>query len=65
MLFRSTSSSNVRWGWGWNNETDQGSNDVYGGIGMAAGSFSAGDYIGCCQVNTGLNRTMRVLWFIR
>ena len=48
---------NVRWGFAWNNETNQSSNDVSGGIGMAYGSYSAGDLIGCCQINTGINRT--------
>jgi hypothetical protein len=58
-------SAPVRWGFAWNNEADQASNDIYGGIGMAAGSYSAGDYIGCCAIVSALNRTMRVLWFIR
>jgi hypothetical protein len=55
----------VRWGFGWNNETDQGSNDVSGGIGMASGSFSAGDRITCCPFYTGINRNARVEMYIR
>ena len=55
----------VRWGLAWNNEFDWGSNDAGGGIGMAAGSYSAGDYIGCCQDQTGINRTARVEIYIR
>ncbi len=62
----------VRWGFGWNENGgglypygDQGSNDVYGGIGMAAGSFSAGDYISCCYYNYGINRSARVEVYIR
>jgi hypothetical protein len=62
-----------RWGFGWNeNEAglypngNQVSNDVYGGIGMAAGSFSAGDYISCCQDGiAGINRSARVEIYIR
>ena len=54
-------SNNVRWGWGWNNEADQNSNDIRGGIGLAAlTSYSAGDHAG-----SGLNRTMRVEWYVR
>lgn len=55
----------VRWGFGWNNEADQGTNDVSGGIGMAAGSYSAGDYVGCCQTQLGINRKARVEMYIR
>lgn len=54
-------SARVRWGFGWNNEGDQGSNDVSGGIGMdgSYGSYSAGDRINCCQSTTGVNRSAR------
>jgi hypothetical protein len=55
----------VRWGFSWNNETDQGSNDVSGGIGMASGSFSAGDRVTCCSSFTGINRTARVEMYVR
>ena len=55
----------VRWGWAWNNEGDQGSNDVSGGIGMDQRSYSAGDVINCCQVNSGVNRSMRFMWFVK
>ena len=65
MNYTTLASANVRWGWAWNNETDQISNDIFGGIGLAAGSESAGDYISCCAATTGINRTMRVQWFIR
>jgi len=61
-----------RWGFGWNENGgglypngDQASNDVYTGIGMAAGSYSAGDYISCCQNILGINRTARVEIYIR
>lgn len=61
-----------RWGFGWNeNEAGlypnggQTSNDVYGGIGMAYGSYSAGDRISCCQTDTGINRSARVEIYIR
>ena len=55
----------VRWGFGWNNEADQGTNDVSGGIGMTAGSYSAGDYVGCCETQLGINRKARVEMYIR
>jgi hypothetical protein len=57
----------TRWGFGWNNEGDQGTNDVSGGIGLdtSARSYSAGDVINCCQSQTGLNRSMAVQIFIR
>lgn len=56
----------ARWGLHYNNECDFNSNDVANGFGMSysnTASRSAGDYIGCCQVNTGYNRAMFVmLW---
>lgn len=55
----------IRWGLLYNNENDFFTIDVTGGIGMNLGSYSAGDVIGCCQSSTGLNRTMRVLFFGR
>lgn len=55
----------VRWGFAWNNETDQGSNDVRGGIGLKAVNYSAGDHIGCCQVQMGINRSARVEMYVR
>lgn len=60
-------SAKVRWGFAWNNETNQGSNDVSGGIGMSStyGNYSAGDKINCCQNTTGINRSARVEIYIR
>lgn len=60
-------SSSVRWGFGFNNENDEGSNDVSSGIGMSSGfgSYSAGDFINCCQDTTGINRSARVEIYIR
>jgi hypothetical protein len=55
----------VRWGFAWNNETDQNSNDVRGGIGLKYVSYSAGDHIGCCQTQTGINTTARVEMYVR
>lgn len=63
--FTADSGKSVRWGFGWNNETDWASNDVSGGIGMAFNSYSAGDSIGCCQDTTGINRTARVEIYVR
>ena len=60
-----------RWGFITNNEGNWQSIDVFGGIGMSYSwsgyvvNSSAGDYIGCCQNTTGLNRTMRVQMFGR
>ena len=56
----------VRWGFAWNNETDWGSNDVRGGIGLGANTnYSAGDSISCCQVQTGFNRKARLEMYVR
>jgi type IV pilus assembly protein PilA len=67
----------VRWGFGWNENGgglypngNMGSDDVSGGIGMTGTqqgqvNYSAGDYIGCCQDNTGINRSARVELYIR
>jgi hypothetical protein len=72
--FTSYASAPVRWGFAWNNETNFASNDVSGGIGMnavniggqaATRAYSAGDYIGCCQDTTGINRSARVEIYIR
>jgi len=70
-----------RWGFGWNENGEPlyetpaslvgvsyaGSNDVGGGIGMDSsfGSYSAGDYISCCQDATGINRSARVEIYIK
>jgi hypothetical protein len=71
----------VRWGFGWNENSEglyvdpatlatggaPGSDDVSGGIGMDSsfGDYSAGDRINCCQDNTGINRSARVEIYIR
>ena len=67
----------VRWGFGWNENGEglypstvvgsNGTNDVSGGIGMDTNydSYSAGDHINCCQDGTGINRSARVLLFVR
>jgi hypothetical protein len=68
----SNSSPRTRWGFGWNENGgglfpggNMGSDDVMGGIGMANGSYSAGDLVNCCQNRTGINRTARVEVYIR
>lgn len=60
-------SARVRWGFGWNNEGDQSSNDVSGGIGMDGnyGSLSAGDRINCCESTRGVNRAARFEIWVR
>ncbi len=55
----------VRWGFSWNNETNQDSNDVSGGIGMASGSYSAGDRVTCCPYYQGINQSARVEMYVR
>jgi hypothetical protein len=66
----------ARWGFGWNENGGglfpngtEGSGDVGGGIGMnyrnGTRLYSAGDYIGCCQDTTGINRSARVEVYIR
>lgn len=68
--YTTNANASVRWGFAWNNETDQGSNDVSGGIGMGSGygNYSAGDKRGCCEFPTnviGINRAARVEVYIR
>jgi hypothetical protein len=73
--YRSTSSDSryikkVRWGFGWNNEGDEGSNDVTGGIGLdittrTSTQWSAGDIPECCQDATGVNRQMKFEIYIK
>lgn len=61
--YTGNSSNRVRWGFGWNNENQQASNDVTGGIGVNRAGTSAGDHIYCCQSTTGVNRTIRAeIW---
>jgi hypothetical protein len=62
--FTSFESMKIRWGFGWNNEADWASDDVIGGLGMYT-SYSAGDQIGCCQDQTGINRSARVELYVR
>jgi hypothetical protein len=71
--YTNASNAQVRWGFAWNENAplalypsgDESSNDVSGGIGMNYGSYSAGDYIGCCNDFGGINRTARVEVYIR
>jgi hypothetical protein len=60
----------VRFGFGWNEneEGNEGSNDVNGGIGMggsSTGAWGAGDFIGCCQSTTGINRQAGFEFYVR
>jgi hypothetical protein len=52
----------TRWGFGWNNESDERTNDVSGGIGTTWAS--AGDHYGCCG-NRASNRSMRFELYVR
>ena len=61
--YTGNNSNRVRWGFGWNNEGDQNSNDVTGGIAPVRSGNSAGDHIYCCQGTTGVNRSIRAeIW---
>jgi hypothetical protein len=55
----------VRWGFGWNNENDEWSNDVSGGIGMSHRNYSAGDAINCCNTTNGVNRSTAMQMYVR
>lgn len=63
--YTGSSSNAMRWGFGWNNEGNQGSNDVCSGIGHRRTDSSAGDHIYCCQSTTGVNRTIRAEIWVR
>ena len=64
--YQSTGTSDkARFGFGFNNETDQNSNDVRGGIGLNNPAWSAGDNIGCCQSQTGVNRQLKFEMYVR
>lgn len=54
----------VRWGAIYNNEQLPDTCDVSGGIGLNT-SYSAGDYLGCCESVRGINASMGFKWFIR
>jgi hypothetical protein len=71
-----SSQARCRWGFGWNengeglfpsNSTGPvGSNDISNGIGLGwSGGRSAGDFIGCCNDTTGINRSARVEIYVR
>lgn len=55
----------ARWGFSWDNSAGEFNSDVFGGIGMSAGNYSAGDIINCCQDTTGINRSARVELYVR
>jgi hypothetical protein len=62
----------VRFGFGWNENGgdlypggNEQSNDVSGGLGLDRVNWSAGDYIGCCQNSTGLNRPLKFEVYVR
>jgi hypothetical protein len=56
----------ARWGFGWNNEADQGSNDVSGGIGLNRTAWSAGDSYGCCEgLYVGLKTQRKIEVYVR
>jgi len=54
----------LRWGFAFNNEGNESSNDVSGGIGMNTRACSAGDY-SYFRGNTGDDRCMRFEWYVR
>jgi hypothetical protein len=60
--YQTNTSNKVRWGFAWNNEGDQNTNDSGGGIGLNGNS--GGDYAGA-QDYTGVNRTARWELYVR
>jgi hypothetical protein len=60
--YQTNGSNRVRWGFAWNNENDQNTNDSGGGIGLQGSS--GGDYAGA-QDYTGINRTARWELYVR
>jgi hypothetical protein len=63
--YTGSTANKARWGFGWNNESNQDSNDVSGGIGLNRVAYSAGDYIYCCGGFTGLNNQRKVEVYVR
>ena len=63
--YTGSAANKARWGFGWNNEADQGSNDASGGIGLNRVLFSAGDFFSCCGGFTGLNKQQKVEIYVR
>ena len=63
--YTGSSSNKARWGFAWNNEGDQNSNDATGGIGINRVAYSAGDQISCCGGFTGLNSQRKVEIYVR
>jgi len=63
--YTGSASNKARWGFAWNNEGDQNSNDATGGIGLNRVSYSAGDQISCCGGFTGLNSQRKVEIYVR
>ena len=63
--YKTNVDKSVRWGFAWNNETNQDSNDVTGGIGLKYGSYSAGDNLNCCESYRGIFRSARVEMYVR
>jgi hypothetical protein len=59
------SPKSVRWGFAWNNEANQASNDVTGGIGLKYASYSAGNAFNCCNEGAAEYRSMRFEWYVR
>jgi len=59
------SPKSVRWGFAWNNEADQSSNDVTGGIGLKYASYSAGNAFNCCNEGNAGYTSMRFEWYVR
>jgi hypothetical protein len=72
MNYTACAVSKCRWGFNFNNEADQNTNDARGGIGLKYQNYgvavdifsSAGDSYYCCGT-PGLNRPMRFEWYVR
>lgn len=57
----------VRWGFAWNENAGnvETSNDVYNGIGLRYGKYSAGDFQRCCYSELGANSSIAFEWYVQ
>lgn len=60
-----TNRAYMRWGFAWNNEDTNETNDVMGGIGCGYNDYSCGDFITCCNDIEGVNSSIAFEWYVR
>ena len=65
--YQANAGRSVRWGFSWNNEGDQSSNDSGGGLGLGTSnrSYSAGDVNDAAADYGGINRSARVELYVK